>query len=138
MTNNLISANLRQLVIERAQGRCEYCLIHQNFSIYSHEIDHIIAVKHGGKTLSENLALSCLPCNRHKGSDFATLDPKNGEIIRLFNPRLQIWTEHFTIKKGEIIGITSIGEATSRLLMFNTASRVRSRQLLITQKLYYL
>ncbi|MFM5983332.1 MAG: hypothetical protein ACKO9I_22835 [Sphaerospermopsis kisseleviana] len=52
--------------------------------------------------------------------------------------RLQIWTEHFTIKKGEIIGITSIGEATSRLLMFNTASRVRSRQLLITQKLYYL
>jgi 5-methylcytosine-specific restriction endonuclease McrA len=58
MTNNAISFSLRQLVIERAQGRCEYCLIHQDFSIYTHEIDHIIAVKHGGQTLSENLALS--------------------------------------------------------------------------------
>ncbi|WP_234301047.1 hypothetical protein [Sphaerospermopsis aphanizomenoides] len=49
MTNNAISFSLRQLVIERAQGHCEYCLIHQDFSIYSHEIYHIIAVKHGVK-----------------------------------------------------------------------------------------
>ena len=136
MTNNAISFSLRQLVIERAQGRCEYCLIHQDFSIYTHEIDHIIAVKHGGQTLSENLALSCLPCNRHKGSDFATLDPNNGEIIRLFNPRLQVWDEHCTLKNGEIIGITDIGQATSRLLMFNTSSRMRSRQSLSDQNLY--
>ena len=59
-----------------------------------------------GQTLSENLALSCLPCNRHKGSDFATLDPNNGEIIRLFNPRLQLGNENFTLKNAEIIGIT--------------------------------
>jgi hypothetical protein len=136
MTNNAISSSLRQLVIERAKGRCEYCLIHQDFSIYTHEIDHIIAVKHGGETLEENLALSCLPCNRHKGSDFATLDSSNGEIIRLFHPRLQIWNEHFTLKNAEIIGTTAIGRATSRLLMFNTSSRVRSRKLLIAQNLY--
>ncbi|MCC5639160.1 HNH endonuclease [Nostoc sp. CHAB 5844] len=131
-----MSSSLRQLVIERAQGRCKYCLIHQDFSIYSHDIDHIIAVKHGGKTVPENLALSCLTCNRHKGSDFATIDPSSGAIIPLFNPRLQIWEEHFTLKNAEIIGITSIGQATSRLLMFNIPSRVRSRQLLINQKLY--
>jgi len=136
MTSNLISSSLRQLVIERSQSCCEYCLIHQNFSLYSHEIDHIIAVKHGGKTSPENLALSCLPCNRHKGSDFATLEPNTGEIIPLFNPRLQIWDENFILKNAEIIGITSIGQATSRLLMFNSSNRVRSRQLLITQKLY--
>ncbi len=136
MTNNAISFSLRQLVIERAQGRCEYCLIHQDFSIYTHEIDHIIAVKHGGQTLLENLALSCLPCNRHKGSDFATLDPNNGEIIRLFNPRLQLWDEHFTLKNAEILGITDIGQATLRLLMFNTSSRMRSRKSLIDQSLY--
>lgn len=136
MTSNAISSSLRQLVIERSQGRCEYCLIHQDFSIYSHEIDHILAVKHGGKTTPENLAFSCLACNRHKGSDFATIDPNSGAIIPLFNPRLQIWEEHFTLKNAEIIDITSIGQATSRLLMFNISSRVRSRQLLITQKLY--
>lgn len=78
MTSNLISPRLRQLVIERSQGRCEYCLIHQEFSIYSHEVDHIIPLKHGGKTSAENLALSCLPCNRHKGSDFATIDSNSG------------------------------------------------------------
>lgn len=73
-----ISSKLRQLIIERAQSKCEYCLIHQDFSIYSHEVDHIIAIKHGGQTVADNLALSCLACNRHKGSDFATIDVRNG------------------------------------------------------------
>jgi hypothetical protein len=100
MASNSISASLRHLVIERAQGRCEYCLIHQDVSIYSHEVDHIIALKHGGQTIADNLALSCLPCNRHKGSDFATIDPNSGEIVPLFNPRRQIWEEHFTEPPG--------------------------------------
>ena len=69
-----IPSSLRQLVIDRAQGKCEYCLIHQDVSIYSHEVDHVIARKHAGQTVAENLALSCLSCNRHKGSDLATFD----------------------------------------------------------------
>jgi 5-methylcytosine-specific restriction endonuclease McrA len=89
MTSNLISTELRKLVVNRASGRCEYCLIHSCYSIYTHEVDHMIAVKHGGETASENLALSCLSCNRHKGSDFATIDAATGEIIPLFNPRRQ-------------------------------------------------
>lgn len=136
MTSNPISASLRQLVIERAQGRCEYCLIHQDVSIYSHEVDHIIALKHSGQTIAENLALSCLPCNRHKGSDFATIDPNTGEIVPLFNPRRQVWDEHFTLNNARIEGITLIGQATARLLMFNTPTRILERQLLIAQKRY--
>ena len=68
MSSSSIPTELRKLVIERAAGRCEYCLMHQNVSIYSHEVDHIIALKHGGQTSADNLALSCLSCNRHKGS----------------------------------------------------------------------
>jgi 5-methylcytosine-specific restriction endonuclease McrA len=49
MTAPSIPSSLRQLVIERAQGKCEYCLIHQDDSIYSHEVDHVIARKHGGQ-----------------------------------------------------------------------------------------
>ncbi len=49
MTSNSITVELRKLVIKRASGRCEYCLIHHNFSIYPHEVDHIIAIKHGVK-----------------------------------------------------------------------------------------
>lgn len=87
MTVPSIPSSLRQLVIERAQGKCEYCLIHQEVSIYSHEVDHVIARKHGGQTVAKNLALSCLSCNRHKGSDLAIFDPISNEIVPLFNPR---------------------------------------------------
>lgn len=132
----MISPQLRKLVTERAEERCEYCLIHQDFSIYAHEIDHIIPIKHGGKNNPDNLALSCLSCNRHKGSDFATIDPNTGEIIPLFNPRRQVWTEHFFLREGIIEGLTQIGQGTARLLQFNTAKRILQRQLLIDQAQY--
>jgi HNH endonuclease len=136
MTSDYISAELRKLVITRASKRCEYCLIHQDFSIYTHEVDHIIAVKHGGETTADNLALSCLSCNRHKGSDFATIDQVTKEIVPLFNPRHQVWDEHFYIQNARIEGKTQIGQATARLLRFNVPNRVLQRQVLINQEQY--
>jgi hypothetical protein len=136
MTSNSISTELRKLVIKRASERCEYCLIHQKFSIYTHEVDHIIAVKHGGETTAENLALSCLSCNRHKGSDFATIDQVTGEIVPLFNPRRQIWHEHFYIQNAKIEGKTQIGQGTARLLQFNVSNRLLQRQVLMNQGQY--
>jgi len=106
MTSDYISVELRKLVRDRASKRCEYCRIHQDFSIYTHEVDHIIAVKHGGESIADNLALSCLSCNRHKGSDFATIDKLTKEIVPLFNPRSQIWDEHFYTKNAKIEGKT--------------------------------
>lgn len=131
-----ISASLRRLVVDRAQGKCEYCLIQQNFSIYSHEIDHVVAVKHGGKTVADNLVLSCLSCNRYQGSDLTSIDPMNGEITPLFNPRSQSWTDHFKLEDGYIVGLTAIGRTTIFLLKLNDLTRVQIRQALIMQKLY--
>ncbi|BAY79459.1 hypothetical protein NIES25_59440 (plasmid) [Nostoc linckia NIES-25] len=136
MSSYSISKELRQLVVKKASGRCEYCLIHQDFSIYTHEVDHIIALKHGGETIIENLALSCLSCNRHKGSDFATIDWITQEIVSLFNPRRQIWGEHFYLEGARIEGKTQIGQATARLLQFNVANRLLQRQVLISQEQY--
>lgn len=136
MANHSISNEIRRLVINRAKERCEYCLIHQKYSIYSHEIDHIIPMKHGGKTSQENLALSCLSCNRHKGSDFATIDLTNNEIVPLFNPRQQNWSEHFELNNGKIEGLTKIGKGTARLLQFNAKNRLIERQLLIKKNLF--
>ena len=136
MTSNSISAELRRLVTQRASARCKYCQIHQNFSIYTHEVDHIIAVKHGGETNPENLALSCLSCNRHKGSDFATIDQLTQEIVPLFNPRRLVWDEHFYLENARIEGKTQIGQGTARLLHFNVPNRVLSRQALIIQGQY--
>lgn len=41
MSTTYIPEALRRLVVERANYCCEYCLIHQNDSLYSHEVDHI-------------------------------------------------------------------------------------------------
>ncbi len=71
MSKTYIPVVLRKQVYERAKGRCEYCLMPDVATFASHEIDHIIAEKHGGRTEAENLALSCTLCNKHKGSAIA-------------------------------------------------------------------
>jgi HNH endonuclease len=41
--------------------------------LFSHQVDHLISLKHDGQTVSVNLALACLDYNRYKGSDLAVL-----------------------------------------------------------------
>ena len=89
MSQTRISAALRREVRERARERCEYCLLAESQAFFPPEPDHLIALKHGGKTVSANLALACFDCNRFKGSDIASLDPITGELVGLFNPRTQ-------------------------------------------------
>ena len=45
-----IPVELRRQFYERAKGCCEYCLIPDVATFAPHEIDHIIAEKHGGRT----------------------------------------------------------------------------------------
>ena len=75
-----VSASDRSTVRLRATGRCEYCGLLETLGFFEHQIDHIIAVKHGGTSELSNLALSCTLCNRHKGSDIASIDPESGMI----------------------------------------------------------
>lgn len=58
-------------------------------AFFPHEPAHIIAVKHGGETSEENLALSCFVCYRFKGSDVSSIDPVSGQLVPVFNPRSQ-------------------------------------------------
>jgi hypothetical protein len=122
---------LRRQVIERAGGLCEYCLLHQQVSLYAHEVDHIIPEKHRGKTLLDNLCLACLECNRAKGSDFASFDPETGEITMLYNPRRQAWDEHFRLDGARIVPLSPEGRVTVFVLKFNDEVRVRARQALL-------
>jgi hypothetical protein len=50
MSQTYVPAALRHLARERAQDRCEYCLIPEAVTFAAHWIDHIVAEKHGGKT----------------------------------------------------------------------------------------
>jgi hypothetical protein len=130
MSKTYISAPLRRLVYERAHKACEYCLIPEIAVFASHEIDHVIAEKHGGQTEADNLALSCVVCNKYKGSDLASIDPATREIIRLYHPRQDDWREHFQLEAGSISPLTSIGQVTVQLLQINRPERVEERRLL--------
>jgi len=67
--SDVVSARLRRLVIQRAHGICEYCLIHQQDACFTYHVDHIVSRKQRGPSNSANLALSCLRCNVAKGTD---------------------------------------------------------------------
>lgn len=129
-----IPRHTRRSVIERAQRRCEYCQKPdaREFNPYRHEVDHVIAEKHGGGTELSNLAYACFQCNRYKGTDIASLDPYTGEVTQLFHPRAQAWDAHFELNEdGNIIPRTVAGRATARLLRFNDPLRVQQRADLI-------
>jgi hypothetical protein len=105
---------LRTLVIFRAQESCEYCLVHADYdAVLVHEIDHLIAEKHGGATEADNLAYACAQCNRFKGSDIATFDPQTGQIVPLFNPHTQSWQDHFRHDGAVVIALSPFGKTIS-------------------------
>lgn len=131
MARSHIPAPLRRLVIERAEGYCEYCLLHQDDTVFVHHVDHVIALKHGGRTEEENLALACMECNLRKGPDLAAIDPVEGTLAPLFNPRIQRWSEHFTLENASLVGKTPHGRATVALLRMNNPARLLERQRLI-------
>ena len=75
---SVVSAALRRLVVQRAHFLCECCLIHEEDTFYGCQVDHIISIKHGGLSESENLAYACPFCNRSKGSDIGSIEPGTG------------------------------------------------------------
>lgn len=129
--SSYLPAALRCLVYDRAKGCCEYCFTPEIASFASHEVDHIIAEKHGGPMHADNLALSCTLCNKHKGTDLASIDPLTGAITPLYHPRRDHWSEHFCLTVAEVTPLTSVGRVTVRLLQLNRSDRVRERQLLV-------
>lgn len=131
MSKTYISVALRRQVYERAKGCCEYCLIPDLATFAPHEIDHIIAEKHGGRTEAENLALSCSLCNKYKGSDLASIDLETGEIVPLYHPRQDLWHKNFQLEDAGIVPLTAKGRVTIQLLQLNRSDRVEERQLLL-------
>ena len=131
-----VSESLRRLVAERADYRCEYCLLHEDDSYSSHQIDHIISRKHGGLSDPDNLAYACLRCNAWKGSDIGSVDAQSGALVNLFHPRRQRWEDHFALRGAIVEPLTPEGKATARLLKLNLDKRVVERRLLFATGRY--
>jgi hypothetical protein len=130
MSVTYIAVDLRRLVVARAEGICEYCLIAQDDTFYGCEADHIISEKHGGSTDADNLAFACVFCNQAKGSDVGSIHWETNAFVRFFNPRTDVWAEHFALVGNRIEGLTPIGAITGRILAFNSSERVLERKTL--------
>ena len=94
------------------------------------EIDHIVSLKHGGGNEYDNLAYACPHCNQHKGSDLTTFLESYDDIVVLFNPRKQDWSEHFEAIDGEILPLTRIGQASVKIFRFNEPDLIILRRIL--------
>ncbi|MEG3841963.1 HNH endonuclease [Microcoleus sp. herbarium14] len=82
---------------QRAGEQWEYCRFPQTAALFAFEMEHIIAEKHDGVTVVENLALSSPCCNRFKGTDLGSIDPETQQLTPFFNPHLQKWSDHFRL-----------------------------------------
>lgn len=131
-----VSARLRRVVTKRAGEQCEYCRFPQTAALFAFEMEHIIAEKHDGVTVVENLALSCPSCNRFKGTDLGSIDPETQQLTPFFNPRLQKWSDHFRLDRGTIVPLTPQGRVTAKILQFNLPERILEREQLITSGEY--
>lgn len=127
-----MNARLKQAVIHRARGCCEYCQSQARFATHPFSIEHIHPLSQGGEDTLNNLALACQGCNNYKYTKVEALDPVNGQPAPLFHPRQQYWIDHFRWADGftHIVGITPTGRATVEALQLNRRSLVNLRRIL--------
>ena len=90
-------------------------------------VEHIIPKVHGGSDEFDNLALACIDCNLHKGTNLGGIDPQTNALTELFNPRRQEWEEHFERQGPYFAGKTATGRTTIRVLNINSEDQVALR-----------
>lgn len=125
--SNLSWAETVRRVHERAAFQCEYCQTGQRVTGQAMHVEHI---KPDGSNDLDNLALACATCNLSKARATFAPDPDTGNLVPLFNPRTQVWAEHFEwIENGTILlGLTPFGRATIVRLQMNVARIVNARK----------
>jgi len=133
MPDPRIRGQKREAVFARAGYRCEYCQTPIDFAIQPFVAEHIMPVVRGGKSNLENLACACGGCNGHKSDKVDASDPVEDIRYRLFNPRTDVWYEHFAWSADftHVVGITGIGRASSDALHLNRPGLVNIRRLMV-------
>lgn len=120
MTSEYIPRALFLLVHARACERCEFCHLPQESQAAAFHIDHVWPKSRGGLTDADNLALVCVACSLRKAARIEAVDPRTRKRVPLFNPRTDIWAEHFRWTRSLYLrGRTPLGRATVAALALN-------------------
>jgi 5-methylcytosine-specific restriction endonuclease McrA len=124
----MVGARTRAQVRDRAHNTCEYCQLRQDDSpLAALHIEHIVPKIHGGTDDPDNLALACIDCNLHKGTNLTGIDPQTNEVTELFHPRRQNWDDHFEWRGTHLVGKTAVGRTTVRVLNMNSEDQIALR-----------
>ena len=126
-----VSRKIQTKVREAAKNYCGYCLLPQEILMGKLEIEHLLSIAKGGTDKEKKLWLACRDCNSYKSSKVYVFDDETRQKVGLFNPRTQIWHEHFKFNqdKTKIIGITVCGRITVIALRMNEEQAVSARTL---------
>lgn len=89
------------------------------------------AETHGGQTALDNWALSCTVCHRRTDCDIGSVAPETGNLVPLFNPRPQPWSDHFRLAGAYLVGSTDVGRTTVAFLQLRAVERLMERGVLI-------
>lgn len=133
MSKSNLPAATRRFVSDRANGYCEYCRSHEDCGTGPFNVEHIIPAFNEGTNDVENLAYSCNGCNGHKFTKIFAFDPVSEQTVALFNPRTQVWNEHFRWDETStiILGHTPTGRATIEALKMNRGPLVNLRKAMV-------
>jgi hypothetical protein len=131
-----MNLSIAQQVHQRANASCEYCQLPEAAAETPFQLDHIIALQHGGPNELDNLAWACFYCNKYKGPNLAGIDPETGQITRLFHPRKDVWHAHFKWAGAELIGLTAEGRTTVLVLGINRPLILARRSAIIAEGIF--
>ena len=120
-------AETTRRVVARANGRCEYCRMHQSLQGATFHIEHVAPRGSGGTDDESNLALACPSCNLAKSDRTDAPDPDSTATAPLYDPRGHRWSEHFRWDGYRVLGLTPTGRATVSALGFNAPRRLLIR-----------
>lgn len=117
------------VVAERAGHRCEYCRAPEVIFNLPFEVKHILPSSQGGSDGLSNLALSCRGCNLYKSTRIGGLDVESQTEVRLFNPRIDAWDDHFSPEDatGALLPRSAIGRLTIEVLRMNRSVQRTAR-----------
>jgi hypothetical protein len=132
MSGEHIPAALKREVWDLARGICEYCRSQARFSMQPLSVEHVIPRSRNGPTSLENLAVACQGCNNHKYNRAHVHDPVSGALVPPFNPRTQVWLDHFAWNDDAslVLGLTPVGRATVDALRLNREGLINLRRVL--------
>jgi HNH endonuclease len=130
MARRKISEVVQLQVRQRANFLCEFCHACEKWQYVRFTVDHTVPFSLGGTDRLENLALACFHCNRQKTNRSMVLEADSGIEVALFNPRRDVWNEHFmwSADRLRIVGVSAIGRVTVVALDLNRERVIAIRQ----------